>query len=181
MENGIMIDIETLGTKSTSAIVSIGAVEFNSDGIVRMFYQRVDIDDCLKHGLTVDGPTVEWWMCQGDAARAVFDDPGIPLDAALVLLAQEFDWGDKKVWCNGLNFDLPILDNAYAACGFRSPWAYYNGRDYRTLVKEVYSAGEVSKARVEPAVAHNALEDAKAQALTLIALLNGTYVEQRVA
>lgn len=169
MNDDIMIDIETLGTSASSVILSIGAVRFGPDGLSDEFYVRVNTDSCLSAGLRIDGNTLAWWMEQDNAARTVFSETGIPLPAALRDLATSFDWDNTRVYCNGLNFDLPILDTAYRACGQLAPWAYYNARDYRTikyeLPKETFRSLEV-----KPAVAHNALEDAKAQALTLLAI-----------
>ena len=51
---------------------------------------------------------------------------------------------------------------------FRS-WEYYNGRDYRT-VKNLFPKGLVQQVEVKPEVAHDALQDAVAQAKTLQAL-----------
>lgn len=61
----VMVDLETLGTKPGSVILSIGAVTFDLDGSGRdgrTFYQRVNIQSCLDAGMTVDGDTVEWWF-----------------------------------------------------------------------------------------------------------------------
>lgn len=168
--NNVMIDIETLGTAANSVILSIGAVQFGPDGLGNEFYTAIDIDSCLNSGLQVDGRTVAWWMVQTAEARAVFNERGGELQEALLSLSGAFDWkGDTLVWCNGLSFDLPILDTAYRACGLAVPWRYYNGRDYRTFKRE-HSSELVSSLEVEPTVAHNALADAKAQALTLLAI-----------
>lgn len=167
--NNVMIDIETLGTMANSVILSIGAVRFDESGLGEEFYTNVDIDSCLERGLAVEGRTILWWMGQSDAARAALGYNEQSLPSALLGLANAFDWRDALVWCNGLSFDLPILDSAYRACGMRPPWAYYNGRDYRTvkyeLPREDFKAIEVT-----PNIGHNALEDAKAQALTLLAI-----------
>ena len=48
--SNIMLDIETLGTRSTSVILSIGAVEFDKTSILRAFHKRIDIDSCLRQG-----------------------------------------------------------------------------------------------------------------------------------
>jgi hypothetical protein len=64
---------------------------------------------------------------------------------------------------------LPILDTAYRACGMSAPWAYYNARDYRTLKYEM-NKDLFRSLEVKPEVKHNALSDAKAQALTLLAM-----------
>lgn len=168
-DKNVMIDIETLGTAANSVILSIGAVEFGPEGIGREFYVDVDIDSCQKKGLKIDGRTIAWWMTQGEDARALFQRDGESLESALHQLATAFDWSGTQVWCNGLNFDLPILDFAYRACGMDAPWAYYNARDYRTLRYDVPKETR-ELIEVEPAVAHDALEDARAQALTLLAI-----------
>ena len=167
--NNVMIDIETLGTAANSVILSIGAVQFGENGLGDEVYSTINIDSCLERGLVVEGRTILWWMGQADAARAALGQNELSLAAALQGLTNAFDWNNTLVWCNGLNFDLPILDSAYRACGMAAPWAYYNGRDYRTikceLPKETFKALEVT-----PVVKHDALEDAKAQALTLLAI-----------
>lgn len=164
----IMIDTETLGVRSSSVIISIGAVPFDDAAIGPGFYQRVDIQSCLDVGLTVDASTIEWWMTQSDEARAAFDEKGVPLRAALNRLSELFE-GSELVWANGVNFDVPILENAYHACGMVVPWKFYNTRDYRT-VKNMFPKEFLNSLRVEPVVAHNALDDARAQALTLQAI-----------
>ena len=169
--NNVMIDIETLSTAANSVIMSIGAVAFDADGLHEEFYAVVNIDSCVSLGLTVEGKTIAWWLDQGIEARAIFLETGLPLPSVLKALAGAFVWKDTLLWCNGLAFDLPILDSAYRACGMSVPWAYYNGRDYRTIKNEI-SNEAFNLLRVEPRVEHHALEDAKAQALTLNAIRN---------
>lgn len=167
----VMIDIETLGTGANSVILSIGAVRFGIDGLGDSFYCVVNTESCVAHGLVVEARTVQWWSEQGEEAREVLDAAatGLQLPAALQALTSSFDWANTRVWCNGLNFDLPILDTAYRTCGLSAPWAYYNGRDYRTFKAE-FARDLVNECQVEPTVKHDALEDARAQALTLMAL-----------
>ena len=172
--SNIMLDIETLGTRSTSVILSIGAVEFDKASILGTFHKRINIDSCLRQGLTVDGRTIQWWMDQTGEARVLFQMPGEPLHDALVDFRNAFAWDNKAVWCNGASFDFPIIENALHQCGLQLPWAYYNTRDYRTL-KNLVSRATYYSLRVRPAIAHDALDDAVAQAKTLQALLN--YVE----
>jgi hypothetical protein len=124
-------------------------------------------------------------MGQSNAARQVFSETGLPLTTALQALATSFDWSDTKVWCNGLSFDVPILDTAYRTCKLVTPWAYYNTRDYRTVIKSL-DKSVLQSLRVEPTVKHNALADAEAQALTLMAILEHARntcspVDQQVA
>ena len=167
-----MIDVETLDTRSTAVILSIGAVEFNSVGIGKTFYQNVSIDSCLKSGLTIGESTLKWWMEQSPYAQeAVFVDAAPALDAVLQDLIDTFEWKDKRIWANGADFDLPIISNAFAAVGLTEPWAFYNSRCYRTL-KNIIPKAVFNALKVEPILAHNALDDAMAQAITTIKLLD---------
>lgn len=167
---GIMIDIETMGVRPSSSILSIGAVEFNETKLSGTFSVRISLQSCLDAGLTVDASTIQWWMGQSEAARnTLLNAKATPLAEALSLLGAAFLWKNKPVWCNGLNFDLPILEHAHHVTGKHVPWEYYNGRDYRT-VKNLFPKGLVQQVEVKPEVAHDALQDAIAQAKTLQAL-----------
>ncbi len=166
MSQHVMIDIETLGTGADSAIASIGAVAFDDTSLGAEFYAVVDLDSCFRAGLKPEGRTIRWWMEQSEPSRLMFSEDGIDLRSALRELSVAFDWTGTNVWCNGLNFDIPILDTAYRNLGMPSPWRYYDCRDFRTI-KGMFSRQTWGGLKVEPTVAHNALEDAKAQAQTL--------------
>lgn len=71
----VMIDIETLSTKSNAAIVSIGAIKFNRHGdlplldAMNQFYVRVSRESCETCGMHVDPQTIEWWNNQDAEIR----------------------------------------------------------------------------------------------------------------
>jgi len=48
----VMLDLETMGRKSNSALVSIGAVEFNLETgeTGKEFYEVIDLQSCLDVG-----------------------------------------------------------------------------------------------------------------------------------
>ena len=167
--SNISIDLETLGTGSTAAIVSIGAVKFGADGLGEEFYAVVDLDSCMKAGLTIDASTLMWWMGQSAAARkAITRKDNESLFSALQGFAKFI--GPKKaakVWGNGASFDNPILANAYRATNLDMPWDYWNDRCYRT-VKNMLGGGIPF---VKPTIPHHSLEDAKAQAVHLMAIM----------
>lgn len=58
----IMIDLETMGVRPSSAVVSIGCVEFMQTDVISVFYTPVSLESCLKAGLTTDESTVKWWQ-----------------------------------------------------------------------------------------------------------------------
>ena len=163
--NNMMIDLETLGTAPGSVILSIGAVLFDANGIGNEFYCVVSKDSCLMHGLTIDQSTLDWWEKQSPEARKVLSEAesvdALSLTDALERLAR-FIPLNARIWSNGANFDQPLLDVAYRALGRSAPWKYYNSRCYRTIL----ALCSTEKSMRPPTVcAHNALEDAKWQAI----------------
>lgn len=156
----VMLDIETLGNSSNSAIISIGAVAFDETRIGREFYLNVDPQSCIDAGLKIDVSTIMWWMGQSDAARAVFKSARIfKLEDALMEFSVWFP-KDACVWGNGATFDNVIVANAYKAVGMKQPWKYTADRCYRTL-KAMYPGVMALK---DGGTAHNALDDARYQA-----------------
>lgn len=162
--NNIMLDLETMGTNSNAAIVAIGAVKFGNGQLGDEFYQVVDLQSCVNVGLTIDPSTVMWWMQQSDEARAQFNRTAIPIIPALVQFGEWMEYDpDTQMWGNGAAFDNVILANAYRACGLDSPWTFMNDRCYRTM-KAMYPS--IPKTRI--GTYHNALDDAKTQAVHLM-------------
>ena len=169
----VMIDLETLGTKPGSVILSIGAVKFGKEGLGDEFYAAIELDSATRSGLTIDASTVAWWMDQSEEARKVFtESPRDPLFAALKNLQTYLRKGctesDVKIWGNGADFDNVLLAAAYDVVNLPVPWKFYNNRCYRTMK----SMSAVPKPDRE-GVHHNALDDAKYQALHLVSILNG--------
>ncbi|MBT5935649.1 3'-5' exonuclease [Sulfurimonas sp.] len=165
----IMLDIETMGLKGNSAIISIGAVAFDPDNncLGETFYVNVDLSSCINHGLVVDGGTIAWWITQSsDAKKSLFKDAK-PLDEALSTFTDYIHQFKKvKVWGNGLGFDNVIVKNAYAALKRDRPWSDFQDRDMRTIVDITESIyGKQTKEKI--GIAHNALDDAINQANTV--------------
>lgn len=161
----VMVDLETMGTGSNAVILSIGAVWFDDTGLGSTFYTNVDQQSCLDVGLTKDASTEQWWAAQSAAARNALNENAVPLSEALRAFSNCFE-GDECVWGNGATFDNVILANAYKALGVKQPWSYSKDRCYRTL-KSLYPAVMMERVGTH----HNALDDAKSQALHAIEIL----------
>jgi len=169
----IMVDLETLGVKPGSVIVSIGAVVFDpkTRQLGNTYYQVISLDSAMCEGLTVDPGTVQWWMSQSEPARAVFQDiSALPLDIALV---QFSCWvadqrGDDEfcLWGNGANFDNVLLRSAFQAVDIEPSWSPFEDRCYRTL-KNLLPHVKLQRGGTH----HNALDDACTQARHAIELL----------
>jgi len=165
-----MVDLETLGTGSDSAILAIGAVIFDEDGLTgNEFYEVISLKSTAENGGKIDASTVTWWMRQSDAARnALFGKDVIKSELIEVLFKFQCFIkanGDKdlRLWGNGSDFDNVILANAFKNNGSEIPWNWFNNRCYRTI-KNTFKDVKLNRVGEH----HNALEDAKSQALHLI-------------
>lgn len=190
----IMLDLETFGTSNNAAIVQIGAVAFNADGdngslftnspdLLRNFGQgfRMNIDlEQSKNPGVFDAGAINFWLKQGDEARASITAAGVPLGEALRSFAA---WVEAigngrhnvRLWSNGPTFDETILRAAYTRYGLELPISYRGSRCCRTMIELAelygYNRREAFKAafQEEGMVNHDGLADAVMQARGVIA------------
>lgn len=169
----IMFDLETLGKNAGCPVLSIGVVEFDLNGIQKEYQLFFNVQDQERYELKPEADTVMWWFKQSpEAIKAIIDgqEHALNLAEGLTILSQASDWAKEQVWVNGASFDFPILKALFNAVGIDIPWKYYNECCFRTL-KNQLSKTEFEAFRVKPEIAHDGLEDARAQALTLINML----------
>lgn len=161
----IMIDLETMGISKDAAIISIGAISFNSREEFKpedTFYKIINLKSAQRAGGRIDSETVIWWMGQEELARkALIGDDSVLIEVAL----KEFsEWIRKYpvegVWGNGSDFDNVILEGAYQRLGWMPPWSHKINRCYRTLCA---LAPDIKREEFQ-GVRHNALDDAIFQA-----------------
>lgn len=173
----VMIDLETLGTRPGCQILSIGAVAFDpqTQKLGPELYKVVTRASQMKLNLHEDPATVAWWTKQSEAARQVLLDATVPAKHAVPLSAaldhlrdylSQFGLPSVRVWGNGADFDNAILTSCYAAVGDDVPWKFFNSRCYRTL-KALLPGAKPTRVGTY----HNALDDAKTQAIHAIQLL----------
>lgn len=97
-----------------------------------------------------------------EARRAAFAGDW-PIDDALRTFARVVQSIEAtRIWAKPPSFDLVLLEAAFQRCSINIPWHYRTPRDCRTLF-------DITGAK-QPDVgtAHNALDDAKSQALGVI-------------
>ena len=185
----VMVDLETMSTRSDAAIVAIGAVAWRT-GFFRpdtkvpdnRFYQLVKLESSLRNGMRMDSDTVLWWLAQSEDARAELTKgqrAGLSLNQALLNFREWFlryGGGDDPkdhettIWGNGATFDNVILSNAFLLTLIDKPWGRKQDRCYRTAVALLDPTGKL----VPPSNGlphHNALGDALWQAEYLDKLL----------
>lgn len=161
----IMIDLETMGTRPTAPILSIGAVAFDDGGMHKKFYRNVDLESTVEAGAIIEPATVMWWLTQSDDARAALTDDIVePIEDVLEAFSL---WATEQpidgVWGNGATFDNVLLAEAYKRLDMQTPWPFWKDRCYRT-VKNMFPVIELERIGTH----HHALADAEAQALHLI-------------
>ena len=169
----VMLDLETLGTEPGCAVVAIGAVQFGLSGpgpIIRSeLERRVSIASNARAGLTINGPTLEWWMAQApEAIAATFHGERVDVWSACKDFAR---WvrglgtpdAPLRVWAKSPSFDCMVLEAAMRQTGQPAPWGFRDWRDVRTLEHAAALVG-YSLPETPAEVKHSALADAKAQA-----------------
>ena len=166
-------NLETLGTRYDSYILSIACAEFDIEtgAIINTSHRKT----VCGNGFNIDVDTVMWWLNQNDDARKEITTRDtktsggikneVPIETALHELSHFItDHKNAIVWGNGSSFDITLLDYAHSKCNLKQPWQYWNVRDMRTIVDLAASSGFM-KGRIKfEGVKHDALSDAVHQA-----------------
>jgi hypothetical protein len=189
----IMLDLETWGKSPGCDIRSIGAVVFDPvAGYVakhhpqarkaETFYIATDnprtLSGNFRYPLIRDPSTVRWWSEQSEEAQAAFANPVDLRDACLqfgkwLYALTDTAWYPEhhlrgfehvRIWANDPHFDVFILYAVYQAIGLPVPWHYRAPRSMKTICD---AAGMTRDDYCNYGEAHNALDDAIAQAMTV--------------
>jgi hypothetical protein len=161
----VMVDIETLGKTPGHAILSIGAVIFDSDGIHSEFGEKIDLESCVDRGMDIDDDTIDWLENQD----ASFTVDGKPLPEVLQKFSSWLPNGKYKVWAKSPSFDCKFLRDAYSRCDLDVPWSFWEQRDVRTAEEFFsYVTEEKSPNPGIPGEPHDPVYDAKEQALSVL-------------
>jgi hypothetical protein len=158
----LMLDLETLGTTPDSVVVSMGAVFFDEHRLGGEFYARLDMQQQLRVGRKVSASTLQWWLKQNEAARLEAAKDGDVIELALTQFVMFVNSNNAEpvLWSNGPAFDAVIIESLMVQFHISVPWKFWNLRDFRTFKEFVAGNAPLEKT----GVAHNALDDAKAQA-----------------
>lgn len=133
----VMIDIETLATTPDAVVMSVGAVKFDpkaSRPPTNKTLWRPDIDEQTARDRHVSESTLEWWSRQ---PTHIQDDAFSEHDRITVKdfmkELNRYCVGADKIWCQGPQFDLLILENFYTQWGHHFGWQFWQVMDCRTL------------------------------------------------
>jgi exodeoxyribonuclease VIII len=189
-----MVDLETLGTRYGSPIVTLGAVLFDpltqntADELMKTsILRRIDMKDAIDYSLGVDADTLRWWFNQkDDAIKALVTGSTVTLKQALVDFADfatardervlgrpggRFDFDVAKypvaklLWAKSPDFDAKMLEYAFDRLGLRNPFSFKDYRCVRTLQDLGWPNGPHTRPDFAVGTAHNAQVDAVSQAM----------------
>jgi len=199
-----MIDLETLSTRDDAAVISIGVVVFDEISLVDSLHLPLTMEKLSGH---LDPRTIEWWMEQSKEAQlaSFAGERMLPHMAAFKLWELVDKYQTKTFWANDPHFDYVILRNWWRryredapftapigvdlqpVINVAFPFGYNTPRSYRTIVALARQQG-FDNAMYDEAkgtyVAHNAMEDAAAQARVVLACekwLSGARLIERVS
>lgn len=190
MQPELMIDIETLGTRPGSKILSVGwclfqgyRQVFHPSATEQGVYESVRSEPkILSHGqfaldlpqqdaagLVEDPETVLWWKNLPTEANLALEvlqaEMTVTAEAAFAAISRLCEAADQ-VWANGPEIDIILLDEYFiATLGKRFPakfWAWNQTRSVADLA-EIVSGKDSKVLRPKPEIAHDAGHDCVAQ------------------
>jgi hypothetical protein len=147
-----VFDVETLGKKSDSVILSMAAIYFNPDEKPSpqqmrddAFYAKFDVkDQHTRLNRHMGKSTMEWWKKQCDNVKKVSFVPN-EIDCVFEDGYEAMrKWAESKndpkcwVWARG-NLDQLVLDDIEEQCGLTPLWYFNRWRDVRTAVDFLYN------------------------------------------
>lgn len=132
-----MVDIETLGTKPDSVVLSVGGCKFNpftNEEPFDFINVKLDVDQQTNKGRIVDEKTLAWWAQQDEKVREAAFGTENRLD--IDMFCQAFNkWlvGVDIKWAQGPRFDFGILEHLFDQFGHHKNWFYWQEADSRTI------------------------------------------------
>lgn len=155
----ITIDMETCALCPTAAVMSIGAVAWDRNGVVSPFFfldndfdrsklqlYNIDLRGMFVEGFSFDMETAQWWSRQSEVAKVAITECTEDLYSVADAVKGLFQWikdeqestgaSEVYLWSQGSDFDIAILRHICHKYGIEIPVPYSNFRDHRTFFLE---------------------------------------------
>lgn len=157
-----MFDIETLGTESTSAVLSASIIHFElgkeytyEELLENACFVKLDVPTQLKnYKRIIDKGTVEWWAKQHEYVRGVSLKPSnmdlSPEEAIATIreYAAQYPEKNQTIWARG-SLDQMCIDSLTRALDQDLIFPYNNWRDMRTAIDLLKDTGNNGYCTVE--------------------------------
>lgn len=179
MNKSLMIDIETLDTKSSAIVLSVGACFFDLDNpntTIQELYQNsiyleLNPKEQENKNRTISIDTLTWWLNNDLNLKAFFENISINTGRNLKLLSDFIISNQiKSVWSKSPSFDMNILDSLFSDFNMTFPIGFRDRFDVRTVL-EIRKLTEIPKIKLQ-GNGHHALDDAINQTLMICNVLN---------
>lgn len=132
MNNYLMVDCETLDTKPSAVVLSVGVCLFNPEGIISSAHWSLALQHQINTGRTINADTLAWWMQQtADTRERAFAQKWQPrqvLEGIGELVERN---NVSRFWAHSPAFDYIILESLFRDYG-RLPWDHRSWLDTRT-------------------------------------------------
>lgn len=167
----LMLDMETLGNKPDTVVMSLAGVILTRDAIVSAKEWTLNTQQQLNGGRKIDMDTVCWWLKQEQNAQNIIRKSASEGQDMRSAMTEFTSWvkniGNKRkilVWSCGATFDISIAENILNSMKLEVPWEYTNQRCYRT-VKAMHKVEQGLEFKGQK---HVAIDDCMHQALALM-------------
>ena len=132
-----MVDIETLGTKPNSVVLTVGGCKFDPFSMADpydYFIMRLDVDEQTALGRFVDDRTLAWWGRQAPEIQEEAFSLEDRIDIKTFCTAfNKWLVGVDIKWAQGPRFDYGILESLFEDFDHHINWAYWQEADSRTI------------------------------------------------
>lgn len=152
----ITFDLETCAVCPNAAVMSLGAVAWDSQAELSPFMSpaeeysdRIDLRSMFIDGFEFDPATARWWSKQdAEAKKSLLADanPSFPCSPVDKVVRVFFSWIENTrrtyeadtvyLWCQGTDFDMAILRNICHKYKVEIPVSHRHFRDHRTFYLE---------------------------------------------
>lgn len=168
-----VLDLETLAIHPHAAITEIGIVDILTDERFSLLINPYEMQMEPGAPFVTSNETIDWHLRKDPSYLILLAHTGVrPCAAAGLLynwLTERKNLSEKElvIWCQGTDFDIPIITNFLKHYQYHVPWGHTNVRDIRTLAA-LFPGMEYKKGN------HTALEDASMAAQYLRKLAFGS-------
>ena len=154
----ITFDLETCDVSPSAAPMQLAAIAWNryvpvdgdadpfmrdGDNELHIFDERTDLSFCVMDGYSFSQDTIDFWSRQKPEVQAIVTDTDRQKLSPRQLYERFFRWITEAkeqykadhvaLWCQGQDFDIPMMKFAASKYGLRMPVSQYSFGDARTL------------------------------------------------
>lgn len=172
-KRSIVLDLETLAIHPQAAITEIGIIDLISDERFSLLINPAEQLNEPSQKFVTSQDTMEFHLKRDPLYLVNLAHTGVRSSFAAGLLhnwlmERKAQTGQELViWCQGTDFDIPIITNFLKHYQYHLPWRHDDVRDIRTVAK-LFPGISYKKGN------HSALEDASMEAQHLRKLAWGS-------